>query len=33
MDAELKDHEVEKPEVSGVKAYDTTNKSSRERKQ
>ena len=33
MDARLKDHEAERPEISGVKAYDTTNKSSRERKQ
>jgi Clr5 domain len=33
MDDELKDHEGERPDVSGVKAYDTTNKSSRERKQ
>ncbi|KAN0089685.1 hypothetical protein V8E51_019945 [Hyaloscypha variabilis] len=33
MDARLKNHEAERPEISGVKAYDTTNKSSRERKQ
>lgn len=33
MDAELKDHEAERPEVSGVKGYDTTVKSSCERKQ
>lgn len=33
MDVQLKDHKAERPEASGVKAYDTTNKSSRERKQ
>jgi hypothetical protein len=33
MGDELKDHEAERPDVSGVNAYDTTNKSSRERKQ
>ena len=33
MNAELQDHEVETSEVSRVKAYDTTNESSRERKQ
>lgn len=33
MNAELKNHEAERPAVSGVKAHDTTVKSSRERKQ
>jgi hypothetical protein len=33
MDVELKGHEAGRHEVSGVKASDTTNKSSRQRKQ
>ena len=33
MDAELKGHEAGRPEVSEVKASNTTNKSSRQRKQ